>query len=187
MASLQLPVFSVEQYLGWEDGSSEKHEFVDGYIVAMAGSSPEHSLIATNLSISIGRRCDCFVFNSDMRVRIEEARTWVYPDVAVVCGNPEFVETRPRTLVNPTVLVEVLSPSTASYDRNLKAPRYRASSSVREFLIVDQQPVHVEHWWRTPEAEWRQETMTDPDSELILQAIGIAVPIREVYRGVERL
>lgn len=127
----------------------------------------------------------CRPFSSDMRVRVDDGSTWVYPDFAVTCEEPRFIDTKPETLPNPTFLVEVLSPSTTAYDRDLKAPRYRACPSVREFLLISQTPVEVEHWFRGDGNEWRMDRITDPDVILKLDSLGVEVPAREFYRRVE--
>lgn len=108
--------------------------------------------------------------------------TWVYPDVAVVCGAPELLDTRPQTLLNhPTVLVEVLSPSIAAYDRNLQAPRYRSCPSLRELLIVDPTAVCVEHWSRTGASEWTVEEVRQLDGLLKLDSMAAEIPVAEFY------
>ena len=182
MASLPLPTVGVDYYLGFEEGNSEKHEFVDGYMVAMAGASPDHSTITINVSSSVSARLNrsrCRPYSSDMRMTTDALTTWLYPDFLVVRGTPEYLDTRPKTLLNPTFLVEVLSPSTALYDRTLKAPRYKACASVREFLLVEQNPAHVEHWKRLSSGDWELETVTDPDAVLKLESLGVEVPLGE--------
>jgi Uma2 family endonuclease len=192
MATLPLPVFTVEEYLGYETGSYDsglphKHEFIDGSILAMAGAGLAHNVIVLNIAAGIHRNpAGCLVVTSDMRVRVEHATTWVYPDVAAVCGKPDILDTRPQTLLNPTLLVEVLSPSTSAYDRNLKAPRYRACDSVREVLLVDPRAVQLELWVRDGEAGWRVETITDPGAVLRLATVGVEIPVAEIYAGSEQ-
>ena len=117
-----MQAWSVEEYLGYESGvydrgEAGKHEFIDGSVLATAGADYPHSTVTMNVAGVLHNHrsgMGCRVHTSDMRVRIEASTTWVYPDIAVVCGKPELLETRPRTLVNPLLLVEVLSPSTAA-------------------------------------------------------------------------
>jgi Uma2 family endonuclease len=173
---------------GFDEANSDKHEYVDGYMVALAGSSPEHSSITANIAIAVGGRLNrskCRPYSSDIRITTDALTTWLYPDFLVVCGTPEYLDTRPKTLLNPTFLVEVLSPSTTVYDRTLKAPRYKACASVREFLLVEQHPAHVEHWKRSSVGEWELETVTGPDAVLKLESVAIEVPLREFYIGLE--
>ena len=188
MASLPLPTVSVDYYLGFEEGNSEKHEFVDGYMVAMAGASPDHSTITINVSSAITARLNrsvCRPYSSDMRITTDALTTWLYPDFLVVCGTPEYIDTKPKTLLNPTFLVEVLSPSTAVYDRTLKAPRYKACASVKEFLLVEQSPARVEHWKRSSAGDWELETVSGADAVLKLESLGVELPLREFYTGLE--
>lgn len=185
MTPSPLPVFSVEEYLSYDGERPDKHEFVDGCIVSMAGASPPHARIAYNLSVAMGQRCHGF--SSDLRVCIEQQTMWVYPDLAIVCGEAQWAETNPRTLVNPTFLVEILSPSTALYDRNLKAPRYKECPSVREFLLVGQKPVQVEHWMRCAADEWRVELITNDAAVLRIECARVEIPVSEIYSGVEGL
>lgn len=190
MTTFPLPVFSVEEYLSYDGERPDKHEFVDGCIVSMAGASPAHARISYNLSVALGRRLDgsrCDGFSSDARVCIEQQTTWVYPDLTIVCGEPQWAETNPRTLLNPTFLVEILSPSTALYDRNLKAPRYKRCPSIKEFLLVGQKPVQVEHWIRCAGEEWRVELITDDAAVLRVECARVEIPVSEIYRGVEKL
>jgi len=190
MASLPLPVFSVEEYLDYDSERPNKHEFVDGYIVSMAGASPEHNTITINLSLAIGGRLNrrvCRPYGSDQRVRIEQGDTWVYPDFTIACERPMFLGTNPKTLANPSFVVEILSPSTDSYDRDLKTPRYKSCPSIKEFLLIEQKPVHIEHWRRGDEGNWSLATLTTEDAVLQLSSLGIEVPVRELYEGVELL
>ena len=192
MATLPLPVFTVEEYLSYETGSydsglPDKHEFIDGSVLAMAGANLAHNVIVLNIAAAIHRNpAGCIVVTTDMRVRVEHATTWVYPDVAAVCGKPELLDTKPQTLLNPTLLVEVLSPSTSAYDRNLKGPRYRACDSVHEVLLVDPSAVHLELWVRDQQSGWRMETITEPGAVLRLQTMGVEIPAEEIYAGSEQ-
>ena len=189
MASLPIQAWTLEEYLSYEAGihdrgEASKHEFIDGSILAMAGASFGHNRVVMNVAAALHRRrrtCGCSVLSNDMRVRIEHETTWVYPDVAVVCGEPELLDTRPQTLLNPTVLVEVLSPSTAAYDRNLKGPRYRSCPSLRELLIVDPTAVCIEHWSRTGTSEWTVDELRQLDGVLKLDSMAAEIPVAEFY------
>jgi Uma2 family endonuclease len=190
MALLPLPLFSVEEYLDYDSERPGKHEFDDGHIVSMAGASPEHNTISVNLSLAIGGRMNrgiCRPCGSDQRVRIEPGDTWVYPDFTVACERPVFLGTNPRTLANPSFMAEILSPSTAGYDRDLKTPRYKLCPSVKEFVLIEQKPTHIEHWTRGDTGDWHLHVLTAGDAVLRLASLGIEVPVSELYEGVEPL
>jgi Uma2 family endonuclease len=144
---------SPEEYLAWERQQQRKHEYFEGEVHAMAGGSPRHNRLSSKitavLEMALGERCH--VFSSDQRIRSRERR-YVYPDVSVVCGAP-IIE-QEDVLVNPTIVVEVLSSTTEQYDRGLKWDGYQALPSVTDYVLVSQDRAHIEHFARTPEGRW---------------------------------
>jgi Uma2 family endonuclease len=137
----------VAEYLQLERSSDQRHEYYAGTIIALAGGSEAHSLITVNIASSLHfqlRGRPCAVHSSDMRVAILDGNTYTYPDVTVVCGDAQFTDDQRDTLVNPTVIIEVLSPSTQKRDRGYKSQKYRLLASLQEYIIIEQQSCYVE-------------------------------------------
>ncbi len=143
--------YTVEDYLTLERSASYKSEFRDGQIYAMTGASRKHNLVSGNiyreLSMQLKKR-SCEAYINDMRVKATEALSYYYPDVAVVCGTPQFEDAQVDTLLNPTLLIEVLTPSTEAYDRGKKFAHYRKIASLREYLLVAQDQPNIERYVR---------------------------------------
>lgn len=179
--------YTPAEYLARERPSATRHEYLDGYLFEMAGASREHNLITSNLNRELGsqlRDRPCEVYSSEMRVCVGPTGLYTYPDVVVVCGEPRFQDGELDTLLNPTVLVEVLSPSTEAYDRGLKFGHYRRLATVREYVLVAQDRVLVERFTRQGE-EWLLAELNRPEDVLRLASIGCEVPLREIYAKVE--
>jgi len=175
-----------EEYLRIERAAQTRSEFWDGEMFAMAGGSPRHSRICVNLIRQLGNRLEgsgCALFNSDLRVKIEAVRAYTYPDVSIVCGEPQIEQG--DLLVNPTVVVEVLSPSTEIYDRGQKSEFYRRIPSLREYLLVTQWKPHIEHYFRRPGGEWSVRDVAGLETALALGSLGIEVPLSAIYAGVD--
>jgi len=181
---------SAEQYLAQERESEEKHEYWAGEVVAMAGASRAHSLICWNIANALGpqiRGHGCEGYVSEMRVRIPASRRYVYPDVTVVCGEPVFEDAEVDTLTNPTLVAEVLSPSTEEKDRGIKLFAYRGIESLRVCLLVSQERCWIEHWQRQADGSWRVVELTDRKTLVDLPEIGSKLPMSEIYAGVPRI
>ena len=148
---------SPEEYLALERKAERKSQYLNGEILAMAGASREHNLIVGNLVREIGNQLrggPCEVYPSDMRVRVRETGLYTYPDVSVVCGAPEIEDAHGDTLLNPTLLIEVLSSSTGNDDRGWKSEHYRRIPSLQEYLLVPQDEPRVQRYRRRGEREW---------------------------------
>jgi len=187
MASNPVAKVTEEQYLALDRAAEIRSEFLDGEMFAMAGASLEHLRLQQNISSGLDlvlRGKGCEVFGSDMRVRVSH-RMYVYPDVTVVCGNPMLADDRRDILVNPTVLFEVLSPSTQTYDRAVKSQRYRTIESLREYVVVAQDQVLVEHYVRQNDNTWNLQDLTSLDQELKLASIGASLTLRRIYDRIE--
>lgn len=175
--------YSIEEYLALERRSETKCEFHDGEIFAMTGASRQHNLIAVNLAGELrnqlkGRPCEAYA--ADMRVKTAESRNYHYPDFAVVCGAPQFEDDHLDTLLNPTLVIEVLSPSTEAYDRGGKFASYRRIESLREYLLVSQDTPRIERYRRTPEG-WVLTEAEGLEAILPLDAIDCSLALREVF------
>ena len=187
MSALTAPTTrSAEEYLALERGASVKSEFHDGHIYAMTGASREHNLIAVNIARELslqlkGRPCEAYV--NDMRIKAAEARSYHYPDVVVVCEKPQFEDQQADSLLNPTVVIEVLSPSTEAYDRGEKFAHYRKIISLREYLLVSQDKPRIERFVRE-EDRWVLTETEGLDGAMALDSIGCSLALREVYERV---
>ena len=194
--------FPVEEYLAFERTSDERHEYLDGVIYAMAGESPDHGRICTNLVATLVpqlRGSDCEVFSKDMIVRCGpyHAHTreglFAYPDLVVVCGAMQFHSQAQDVLINPKIIVEVLSPSTEAFDRGEKFHRYRRwLPTLTDYVLVAQDRPLLDHYQRTPtgapapqeQTRWELETLEGRDAHLHLRSINCTVPLAEVYERI---
>lgn len=169
-----------------EAASDYKSEYIDGEIVAMSGGSKGHSLIAVNLTTILNVALEnkpCRVFNSDMRLQVEEQQMYVYPDVMVVCGGIELVPGRNNMLTNPVVIVEVLSPAPRGYDRVKKFKRYRRIPSLQAYILVDSEQVHVTCLIRENDMErWTIEMYESLNDVLQIAALNVDIPVRRIYQ-----
>ena len=177
---------SAQSYLENERVSPVKHEWYDGEVVAMSGASKAHNLIVSNLIVEMGiqlRQGSCQIYPSDMRVYMPYANAYVYPDVTVVCDEPIFMEGVFDTLLNPQVIFEVLSPSTAQHDQTHKLNGYRGIASLNEYVLVETDTPHVVHYARQAGAMgWSVMDFIGLDSVLQLRSIGVNLLLRDVYR-----
>lgn len=174
------------EYLALERAAEAKSELVDGVMIAMAGASRAHTLIATNLLRELAtqlRSRSCEVHGGDLRVRVADGSLCAYPDVSAVCGEPAFEDAELDTLLNPTLLVEILSPSTEAFDRGEKFARYRALASLQAYVLVAQDRPRIEVFVRDGE-RWAMTEHVRLDAMAELTSIGAAVALSEVYAKV---
>ncbi len=177
-----------EAYLDLERQAEGKHEYIDGTLVAMAGASANHSRIQFNMIAHLKpqlRPRGCFGFGSDMRVKSGAYSIYSYPDLAIVCGKPEYGTDRADTLLNPILLVEILSPSTERYDRGKKFAHYRRIPTLAEYVIVAQDAPLIEHYVRQPDGTWRWAAVEGLDETITLPTVKCSLPLAEVYDQVE--
>ncbi len=178
--------FTVHEYLETERDALEKHEYFDGEIRDMAGSSPEHALITANVSAALGMtlRGRCLVFSSGMRLHVPATGLYTYADASVVCGKPEYRDEKrpPPSLINPTLLVEVLSRTTEGYDRGGKFENYRRIPSFTDYLLITQDRVQVDHFTRQPNGSWNLRTYSR-GQQVPLPCEG-QLTVDELYLGV---
>ncbi len=177
-----------EEYLAFEREAEVKHEYYAGEIFAFAGASRQHNLIVANVIRELGNEVKarpCEVYPSDMRVRVSPTGLYTYPDVTVVCGEARFGDEHSDTLLNPTVIVEVLSPSTEGYDRGEKFEHYRKLDSLQEYLVIAQERHHVEHHVRQPEGQWLLSETDSVDAVIELPSIACHLLVADIYEKVE--
>jgi Uma2 family endonuclease len=178
---------TLDEYLVLERASDVRHEYFAGVITAMAGASYRHNLIAGNIARSVGNQLAgrrCSVLPSDMRVRTIST-LYTYPDVTIVCGDPEFSGAGEETLLNPVVVIEILSASTEAYDRGDKFEHYRSIPSLREYVLVAQDRMRVEHFERQAKGKWLLTTFRSAESPVVFPALEIEIPLAEIYAQVE--
>lgn len=176
---------TVEQYLALERKAETKSEYLNGEVFAMTGATREHNLIVLNVGASLhaqlrGRSCEAYI--GDMRVRVSTTGLFTYPDVVVVCGEPDL-DNGFDTLLNPTLIVEVLSESTEDYDRGTKFAHYRTIPSLSEYVLVAQKEVHVEHFIRQADG-WLLTETSDLGDTVELPSIGCRLSLKDVYERV---
>lgn len=182
--------YSIEEYLKIEENSLEKYEYHDGEIFMMAGGTIEHSLISNNVGgglrevLKNGKK-NCKVFNSDAKIAVSE-RKFVYADVSVVCGKTETFEIMPHGIKNPVLIVEVLSESTALYDREQKFQAYQSIESFQEYVMVSQEKKQVEVYFKNIDSDfWQYRLYKNSDDIILLKSIEAAISLEEIYLGVE--
>lgn len=188
MASQTKTVLSEEDYLARERRAETKSEYFGGEVVCLAGASADHNLIVTNLVRELSTRLKgrpCRVYSSDMRVKVPGAATYAYPDVVVVCGPNKFDDQQRDTLLNPVVVIEVLSESTEHIDRGTKFGSYRQMQSLHEYVLVSQNALLIEAYTRTDNNRWLLTEFRGIDSTLTLESIQCAIPLIEIYDKVE--
>ena len=179
--------YTLEEYLELERSTREKHEFFRGEIFDMGGASAVHNLIVANVIGEMRqyfRRKPCQVYPSDLRVKVSPTGLYTYPDVVVVCGQPQF-EQPGETLLNPTLLVEVLSESSEAYDRGKKSEQYRTLLSLTDYLLIAQDRVLVEHYSRQPEERWLLHAANRLEDTMAIASLGCELPLSEIYAKVE--
>jgi Uma2 family endonuclease len=181
------PAQSEDAYIARERAAQAKSEFLRGRTYAMSGGSPRHNLIVANVIGALGtalRDRPCVVLSSDQRVCVEPTGLYTYPDVTVVCGGLRTHRRFDDTLVNPTVVVEVLSPSTEAYDRGIKFAHYRRVESLREYVLVSQTERLIEHYAREDDGSWRLTTWSET-GHVPLRAAGCELSLGDVYDKVD--
>ncbi len=181
---------TIEEYLRLEEKALDRHEFHDGEILAMSGGTYRHSRINTNTLVELATRLKgkpCHPLDSNMRVRIALLPRYVYPDINVVCGPPEFdpADSKQTTILNPRVVVEVLSDSTESYDRGAKFELYREIPSLQEYVLVSQREPLVETFLRQADGTWLFKAWKGAESSVALRSLEVSLPLAEIYSGVE--
>src|SRR5829696_6777349 len=187
MAPLALPYVTPADYLAAERKSTQKSEYINGHVYAMAGASRVHNLIAGNAFAELraqlrGRSCEAYV--NDMRVKVERTGMYTYPDVMGLCDQPRFEDDSVDTLLNPTVIIEVLSPSTERYDRGEKFAHYRRLESLREYILIAQDIRRIDHYRRDGDT-WVLTEVSGPDSVLVISSLSCTLRLSDLYDRVE--
>ena len=187
MASLAKPRFTPQEYLAMEREAEYKSEYVSGEIFAMAGTSYKHTIIVANLLRELGgqlRGGPCRAVANDLRVSVQATGAYTYPDVVIVCGQPQFGDEYLDTLLNPTVLMEVLSDSTEAFDRGGKFAHYRRLESLQEYVLITQSLMRVEHFVRDGE-RWVLSELNKPEDTLELASVSASILLPDIYEDIE--
>jgi Uma2 family endonuclease len=184
MSAQTQPRLTPEEYLALDRASEFRSEYYDGHMSAMSGGSPRHAQIGMSVGSELRQALKgrpCTVYSSDLRVQVSAQRFYAYPDVTVVCGEAKLGDDQKDTLVSPTFLVEVLSPSTEASDRGYKSALYRKIDSLQEYALVWQSEPHVEIYRRQPTGDWLLSDVTGLDSACRFASLDCDVPLSEIY------
>jgi len=177
-----------EQYLEIERKAEYKSEYFRGEMYAMSGAREGHNLVASNLNAELVtqlRKRPCKAYMSDMRVHIASTGLYTYPDASALCGEPQFLDDTRDTLLNPQVIVEVLSPSTEAYDRGRKFGQYRTIPSLREYLLISSERMSVEHFTRGEDGAWILRARNNPQDVVELTSLSVRIALADLYDKVD--
>ena len=182
--------YTIQEYLRMEYDAEQRHEYYDGEIVAMAGGTPRHSLIISNIIGEVRQRLkggQCRIYEANLRVRIPNTKLYVYPDATVICGPTEHDadDAKQQTITNPKLIVEVLSPTTEHLDYGPKFRRYLECPSLDEHVLVTQDQPHVQSYFRQAEGRWLFTPVMEVEGTIKLRSRDIELPLSEIYAGVE--
>jgi Uma2 family endonuclease len=189
MIANPLPMLTEEEYLALERNSEARHEYFRGVAYAMAGAKISYKAIKSNTEVRIGMQLlesVCRIYSSDQKVRTSGG-LYAYPDILSVCGKGELYQDNLEVIINPLVLIEILSPSTAAYDRGLKFEQYKTISSLKEYLLIAQDRRFVEHYTRQANGGWTKIEYLDAGSIIQLVSVGCTLRVGDIYRSVEGL
>jgi Uma2 family endonuclease len=178
---------SPEEYLAIERAAEFRSEYYNGHMYAMAGTSYRHALLVSNLVFVLrtelkGRRCS--VMSNDLRVRVQPGGLYTYPDIVVVCGDPKFADDQRDTILNPALIMEVLSPSTEAYDRGFKASQYRTIESIQEYALVSQNEARIEVFRKQQGGDWLFSESVALDAVCRLESLGLSLPLAAIYENI---
>ena len=191
MVAEQRQFVTQDAYLAMEREAFEKSEYFEGQLYPMAGATKEHNRIKENLSTEIGyflKGKSCQSFSSDFRVHIPQNGLYAYPDLFVVCGEMELLDNKFDTLLNPTVIVEILSKSTRGYDKNAKFALYRDLPTLREYVLIDSRRIKIEVWQKSTDGVWSLIKETAQSDDIIqIASSGLTLSLRDIYNRVPGL
>ena len=177
---------SAKEYLEQEKMSLEKHEYYKGEIFAMAGAGNRHNVIFSNVFLAIGNALkgkNCRPYGSDMRIHIPENTLFTYPDISIICNDIIFSPEDEDTAVQPTVLIEILSPATKNYDRGEKFMLYRDIKTLKDYVLIDSKSIHAEVFSINQSNLWQLKEYKNLTDELVIGSIEFSVSLSEIYEG----
>ncbi len=180
--------YTPEEYLAFERAAETKHEYLDGQIYAMAGGSPQHNQICFNTNVAVGvqiRGTECIGYTSDQKIRTDPMDLFSYPDLTIVCGKPIFHDKHKDVILNPKVIIEVLSPSTEDHDRSQKLTRYQNIKSLSDYILISQDRPCVEHFVRQKgKRQWLYTIETEMKAEIFIASINCKLKLADIYERV---
>lgn len=179
---------TIDEYLAMEETATEKHEYYRGEVFAMSGARLPHNTICGNLFVELGillKGNRCRPYNSDTRVHIKANTLFTYPDISIICGEPQTLNNDNWNVLNPAVIIEVLSPATKNYDRGEKFKLYRDIPSLNEYVLVDAESVHIEIFRLNEVNHWELEEYDAEEASLYIKAINAFIRLADIYAGVQ--
>ena len=180
--------YTIEEYLAMEESATEKHEYYRGEIFAMSGAKLPHNTTSRNLLVGLGIKLNgkkCQPFGSDLRMHIEANTLFTYPDISIICGEPETLNNDDLNVLNPAVIIEVLSPSTRNYDRGEKFKLCRDIPTLKEYILVDSESVHIEIFRLNESSHWELEEYDTAEEMLYIKTIDENIALADIYEGVQ--
>lgn len=181
--------YSIEEYLEIENASEEKHEYYQGEIFAMSGAKLTHNIIALDVAATLKYKLKgkpCQPFNSDQRIHIPQNTLFTYPDISIICGKPETRDNDEYNALNPTVIIEVLPPSTKSYDRGEKFRLYRDIPTLKEYILINSESIGVENWFINDHGNWELNEYKDAPA-FSFKSVDVSLSMTEIYEGTKLL
>ena len=181
-------LYTPEEYLEFEVNSEERHEYINGEVICVAGGTPNHSQIVLNLGGTLNfelKRQSYRVYVTDQRLWIPEKRIYTYPDVIVIQGEVQLQEGRKDTIINPLMIVEVLSKSTRNYDKDKKFSAYRTIPTFQEYILIDQYTMQIERYFKTGKNSWNFSEYYDANETLSLNSIDFEITLEDIYDRVQ--
>jgi Uma2 family endonuclease len=188
MKAIVRETFSLEYYLKQEEQADFKSEYLDGKIIPMTGGTTNHNQIAVNITTELNialKNLDYRVYMGDVRLWMPEKQIFTYPDLMVIKGSPIYYENRKDTIVNPTLIIEVLSPSTQSYDREGKFNAYRSIKSFQEYVLISQTQIYGEKFVKTGEKKWFLQEYYPEDNFITLELGAVSLKFTDIYHKVD--
>jgi len=185
-AEYQPKGLSIDEYLAFERDATVKHEYYRGEVFAMSGASPRHNIIFSNLFIELGIQLkgkECRPYGSDMRVHIPENTLFTYPDISVFCSELKTLNHEDDSVIGPSVLFEILSPSTKNYDRGEKFKLYRDIPSLREYILIDTESIWVEAFRINASNHWELEEYKSLETILTIRSVDVSISLHDIYAG----
>ena len=187
MTALPKPIYNADEYLALEEPADYRSRFYNGEIYAMAGASRRHNTASMNTASNLHfqlRQRPCEIYQNDMRVKVSP-NLYTYPDIVIVCGEPQIEKKHGENLLNPSVIIEVLSPSTEKFDRGEKARLYRLMPSLEEYVLISQDEMHVEHFVRQKNGGWFLTELSETADILHLPTISCQVNSSDIYAKID--
>jgi Uma2 family endonuclease len=190
--NLHRPVrkYTLKEYLQKEAKSVDKHEFINGQIIKMPYAKGPHNIISVNMMTemkAVLKKLDkkYIIFPSDQKIYFPSLDSGVYADALAVCEKPIYWDDEQLLLINPIIVVEVLSKSTQKYDRSGKFDKYKTLESIREYILIRQDECYAEVWFRESPGRWQETIIKDIDSDILLQSVGVSISMQDVYENIE--